>query len=84
MKTGVKAGSVVIVEDITLLSVRTCIGIVRWTKFDEIRSLVQSGLVNIVVIERLRSRRRVPEPRTIDIQLTLHFSSGTSLPSSKD
>lgn len=54
MKTGVRAGSVVIVEDIVLLkgglSVRTWIGIVRWTKFDERRSLVQSGLVNMVVV----------------------------------
>jgi len=49
VKTGVKAGSVVIVEVIVLLkvglSVRTWIRVVRWTKYDEMRS----DLVNMVV-----------------------------------
>ena len=53
MKTGVKAGSVVIVEDIVLLgdglSVRMRTGIVRWRNFDEIHSL-RSGLADIVVV----------------------------------
>jgi len=43
VKTGVKAGSVVIVDDMALsedgLSVRMRTGIVRWAKFDEMRSL---------------------------------------------
>lgn len=46
VKTGAKAGSVVIVEDIVLLedglSVRMRIGIVRWC--------LRSDLVNIVVV----------------------------------
>jgi hypothetical protein len=56
VKTGVKAGSVVIVEDIVLLNdagltVKTWVGIVRrWAKFDKICSLTQSGLVNMVVV----------------------------------
>jgi hypothetical protein len=54
VKTGVKAGSVVIVEDIALLlkdglSVRTWIGVVRWAKYDEISS---DGLVNMMVFGR--------------------------------
>ena len=53
MKTGVKAGSVVIAEDIVLLgdglSVRIRTEIVRWTKFDEKRSL-RSGPVDMVVV----------------------------------
>lgn len=79
MKTGVKAGSVVIVEDIVLLkgglSVRTRSGIVRWIKSDEIRSFTQSGLVNMMVIGK---------SRTTDIQLTSYFCSGASLPSTKN
>ena len=53
MKTGVRVGSVVIVEDIGLLkdelSVRTWVGIVRrWTKRDGIRSPTR---VNMVVVQ---------------------------------
>jgi len=51
VKTGVKAGSVAIVEDIVLLrdglSVRMRIGIVRWAKFDETR---KGSLANMVVV----------------------------------
>jgi len=54
VKTGVKAGSVVTGEDIVLLedglSVRTWIGVLRWTRFCELRNLTQSGLVNMVVV----------------------------------
>jgi hypothetical protein len=56
VKTGVKAGSVVIVEDIVLLNdagltVKTWVGIVRrWAKFDKICSLTQSGLVDMMVV----------------------------------
>ena len=53
VKTGVKVGSVAIVEDIALLkdclSVRTWIGIVRhWIKLGEVRSLTRRSL-NMVV-----------------------------------
>jgi len=53
VKTGIKAGSVVTVEDIVLLkdglSVRTWVGAIRWTKFDDKRS---GGLANMVVFGR--------------------------------
>lgn len=53
VKTGVKAGSVVIVEDIVLLkdglSVRRVIGLIRRTKPDEIHN---DGIVNMVVFGR--------------------------------
>ena len=54
VKTGVKAGSVVTVEDIVLLKdvldVRAWIGITCGIKFDERRNLAQSGLANMVVV----------------------------------
>lgn len=57
VKTGVKAGSVVIAEDIVLLedglNVRTWIWIGRyWVKFGKIHNLTQSGLANMVVAVR--------------------------------
>lgn len=76
MKTGVKAGSVVMVEDIVLLkdsslSVRTLAWVVvRWIKF-EMRSV---GLVNMVVFGTHSYSFR----DTMGLQLSLNLFSGAS------